>query len=144
VVEKVNSAIDLVRRGQPAAAEPIVRAVRKEIGRRWYSSSLFGIAAFHAEILLAVGRNAEAAEVWPALLPCRCTDQMDVAVQYPRLGIHRAHAMERLGRRADALRELDGVIAFWKEADDDLPLLVEAKAMHARLAKGAIVKGARP
>ncbi len=144
VVEKVNSAIDLVRRGQPAAAEPIVRAVRTEISRRWYSSSLFGIAAFHAEILLAVGRDADAAGIWPSPLPCRCTDQMDHAVQYPRLAIHRAHAMERLGRRADALRELDGVIAFWKEADSDLPLLVEAKSMRARLARSAVVDGVRP
>jgi hypothetical protein len=42
--------------------------------------------------------------------------------------------MEKLGRTADAVRELDGVIAFWKEADADLPLLVEARAMRKRLA----------
>jgi hypothetical protein len=41
--------------------------------------------------------------------------------------------MEQLGRRADAVRELDGIIAFWKEADADLPLLVEAKAMRKGL-----------
>jgi hypothetical protein len=33
---------------------------------------------------------------------------------------------------------VDGVIAFWKEADQDLPLLVEAKAMRARLAKAHV------
>ena len=40
-------------------------------------------------------------------------------------------------RRHDALRELDGVIAFWKDADPDLPLLVEAKQTRLRLVKGA-------
>jgi len=44
--------------------------------------------------------------------------------------------MEQLGRSADAVRELDGVIAYWREADPDLPLLVEAKATRARLLAG--------
>jgi len=41
----------------------------------------------------------------------------------------------QLGRRADAVRELDGIIAFWSEADAGLPLLVEERAMRTRLAK---------
>jgi hypothetical protein len=42
--------------------------------------------------------------------------------------------MEQLGRPADALREVDGVIALWRAADRDLPLLAEVRAMRARLA----------
>jgi len=44
-----------------------------------------------------------------------------------------AKAFEKLGRRPDAVKELDELLAFWKDADSDLPLLVEAKAMRARL-----------
>ena len=135
VVEKVNRAIFLVNRGRPAEAAEIMAGVQDEVHRRNYPGSLFGLALLQAEALLAAGRPAEAAGIWPATLPCRCTDLLDHATQYPRLALVRAHAMEQLGRSADATRELDGVIAFWKEADQDLPLLREAKAMRARLAK---------
>jgi hypothetical protein len=40
----------------------------------------------------------------------------------------------QLGRRVVAVKELDALLAFWKDADADLPLLVEAKGMRARLA----------
>ncbi|HEX9186121.1 MAG TPA: tetratricopeptide repeat protein, partial [Vicinamibacteria bacterium] len=132
--EKVNRAMRLLNRGQPAEAAEVVAAVRKEVHRRNSPDSWFGLARVHAEALLAAGRAREAAEVWPATLPCRCTDVVDHANHYPSLALIRARAMEQLGRRADAIREVDGVLAFWKEADPDLPLLVEAKAMWKRLA----------
>jgi len=135
VVEKVNRAIFLVNRGRPAEAAEIVAGVREEVHRRNYPGSLFGLALLQAEALLAAGRPAEAAGIWPAMLPCRCTTPLDHAAHYPSLALVRARAMEQLARGADAIRELDGVIAFWKEADQDLPLLVEAKAMRVRLAK---------
>ena len=78
--------------------------------------------------------TTEAAAVEPWLPPSHGTDLVDRAQNGPRLALVRARAMEKLGRTADAVRELDGVIAFWKEADADLPLLVEARAMRKRLA----------
>jgi tetratricopeptide (TPR) repeat protein len=133
IVEKVNRAMDLLNRGRPAGAAEILVAVREENRRRNYPSSMFGLARAHAEALLAAGRPEAASEVWPAL-PCRCTEILDQAGHYPSLALLRARAMEQLGRTADALRELDGVLAFWKQADRDLPLLVEARAMRRRLA----------
>jgi serine/threonine protein kinase len=90
-----------------------------------------------AETLLAAGRAAEAAAVkapWPTRLNF---DANELAENYPRLLVIRARANEQLGRKADAVKELDAVLAFWKEADADLPLLVEAKAMRARLVASA-------
>ncbi|MBI5066593.1 MAG: protein kinase [Deltaproteobacteria bacterium] len=143
VTEQINRAMDQASRGRPAEAAETIAAVREEMRRRSNSTWTFSQAAFHAEVLLAAGRAEEAAGVWPATFPCRCTDQLDHGSFYPLLVIHRARAMELLGRRADAIRELDGVLDFWKEADSDLPLLVEAKAMRKRLAKGpALAKGA--
>jgi len=136
--------MDLAARGRPAEAAEVIRSVREEAHRRNASGSQYGLAAFHAEVLLAAGRAAEAAETWPAPLPCRCTSRLDRAAQYPRLALLRARAMEQLDRRADAIRELDGILAFWKHADPDLPLLIEVKAMRKRLEKQAAEPGARP
>jgi hypothetical protein len=94
-------------------------------------------------MLLADGKPGEVLGIRPPMLPCRCRDPVDYAASYPSFALYRARALEQIGRPGDAARELDGVIAFWKEADDDLPLLVEARAMHARLAKSAFVGGAR-
>jgi len=46
----------------------------------------------------------------------------------------RARAFEQLGQPAQGVKELDGVIDFWRDADPDLPLLVEAKGLRSRLA----------
>jgi tetratricopeptide (TPR) repeat protein len=88
-----------------------------------------------AEALLAAGRFAEAAAVpgrYPepeGLTKYRVFYGGDV----PELALNRARANEKLGRREVAVKELDALLSFWKEADDDLPLLVEAKAMRTRL-----------
>jgi tetratricopeptide (TPR) repeat protein len=137
IVEKVNRYYGLVRERKLDEAVELMRAVRAEIHRRNYSGSLYGAALLEAEALLQAGRAADAADVGPAPLPCRCTDRMDYAANYPRLALLRARAFDQLGRSADALRELDGVLAFWKDADAELPLLVEAKAFRKRVARGS-------
>jgi len=45
----------------------------------------------------------------------------------------RARSLERLGRRAEALREVDLQLERWAGADPDLPLLAELRALRARL-----------
>jgi tetratricopeptide (TPR) repeat protein len=144
VVDEVYRYYDLVRDGRLVEAADLARTTGDEVHRKSVATSLFGVALLEAEALLASGRTAEAAAVWPAPLPCRCTDPLDFAMNYPRLALLRARAMEQLGRRPDAIRELDGVLVFWKNADPDLPLLIEAKAMRKRLEKQAPAPGARP
>ncbi len=121
--------------GRYGEAADLMQDVHAKIRQQNRPGELFTQVSLLAEWLLAAGRPEEAAQVWPATPACRCRDPIDYAAFYPPLSIFRARALERLGRRADAVRELDGVIAFWKEADDDLPLLVEARAMRKRLAK---------
>jgi len=86
-----------------------------------------------AESLLVAGRPAEAVAVQLPKRAHRFVDPKDKAVGWPRLVLVRARALEQLGRRADAARELDGLLSYWQEADADLPLLVEARATRARL-----------
>ncbi len=53
---------------------------------------------------------------------------------YPRSLVLSAASLERLGRRAEALRQVDRLLADWRDADPGLPLLEEARARGARLA----------
>jgi tetratricopeptide (TPR) repeat protein len=46
-----------------------------------------------------------------------------------------ARAHERRGERAKARAVLDGLLATWKDADADLPLLAEVREQRARLAR---------
>jgi TolB-like protein/Tfp pilus assembly protein PilF len=139
---KFYSYHSLARKRRWGEAIEVMRAVREEVRRRGFAYVLYSTALLEAEALFAAGRLTEAAAVWPEPLPCRCTHGLDYAGNYPRLALLRARAKEQLGRTADAIRELDGVLAFWKQADTDLPLLVEAKAMRKRLA--AVPAAAKP
>jgi eukaryotic-like serine/threonine-protein kinase len=98
---------------------------------------LFAVTLLKAEALLESGRPEQAAAAEAVKLRGRHIFMLDHGANYPRLALVRARAMERLGRSADAIRELDGLLAFWKDADDDLPLLVEARASRSRLAAAA-------
>ena len=53
---------------------------------------------------------------------------------YPRSLYLAAASLERLGRRAEALEQVDLLLAQWKGADAEQPLLKEARALRARLA----------
>jgi serine/threonine-protein kinase len=50
--------------------------------------------------------------------------------------VTRARAHEKLGRKAEALKDLDRLLALWKDAEPGLPLHAEARAMRARLGGG--------
>jgi hypothetical protein len=134
IVEKNNRAMAALIRGRAADAAALFAEVRAEASRRNFGGTIYGLAFAHAEALLAAGRAEEAASTWPATPPCRCSDAMDRGTHGPALRLVRARALESLGRREDALREVELVLASWKEADPDLPLLVEGKAMMKRLA----------
>jgi tetratricopeptide (TPR) repeat protein len=133
VLQKFYRHFVLRQQGKLLEAAEVMRAQAEEVRAQNNANFLFVTSYLLAETLLEAGRAAEAAAVWPATLPCRCTDPLEYANNYPTLTLVRARAMEQLGRRDDAIRELDGLLTFWKRADDDLPLLVEAKAMRARL-----------
>jgi tetratricopeptide (TPR) repeat protein len=47
---------------------------------------------------------------------------------------------DRRGEPARAVEKLGRLLMLWRRADPDLPLLAEAKAMHARLAAGATAR----
>jgi predicted Zn-dependent protease len=123
--------VDLAR-GRHAQALEAIRALIK-LNKRDQPVTSYLLA----ETLLAAGQPAEAASVPPPEPGWLPEEPIEYAVNYPRVALVRARAMERLGRRAGAVKELDTLLTFWKEADADLPLVVEARAMRARLAGGS-------
>ncbi len=53
----------------------------------------------------------------------------------PDAQLHAAQALERKGERAKARARVDSVLATWKNADPDLPMLAKAKELRARLGR---------
>jgi tetratricopeptide (TPR) repeat protein len=124
----------LAHQGRLAEAVEAFRANRDAEEKSGEYQNLYNNAYLIAEALLAAGRPAEALEVEVGSVACGCFDPVERAGGYPRLALVRTRALEALGRRDDAVRQLDQLIAFFATADADLPLVVEARAMRARLA----------
>ena len=57
---------------------------------------------------------------------------------YPRSLLMLARSLERLGRHQEAATTAERLLALWRHADPDLPLLAEAKALQKRLAAGSV------
>ena len=94
---------------------------------RWEIQLLLG------EALLESGNSAEALRVLQSATPAGLCG-LQAAAHFPNILVTRARTHERLGHPADALRDLDRLLALWKDAEPGLPLHAEAKAMRARLA----------
>jgi hypothetical protein len=58
----------------------------------------------------------------------------------PAMMIALARCQERLGQRPEAFATVERFLSDWRRADPDLPMLVEAKAMQARLGAGATAR----
>ncbi|WP_158305924.1 serine/threonine-protein kinase [Anaeromyxobacter sp. Fw109-5] len=134
--ETYHRAIALANAGRHEQAIPLLRSLVASadyalVPALWQLHYLLG------ESLLEDGRPAEALEAlrrieWSAMKSdCPSWDQV---ANYPRAQLVRARAYEALGRCDDAAAELDRLLARWRRADPDLPLVVEARAMRARLA----------
>jgi tetratricopeptide (TPR) repeat protein len=61
---------------------------------------------------------------------------IEAALRLPRSLLLLAEAYERTGDRARARERLDQLLAAWRQADADLPMLAEAKALDRRLRSG--------
>jgi tetratricopeptide (TPR) repeat protein len=85
------------------------------------------------QALVEAGEPARAIEVLrPVDIFRSCSFQ--TAAQSPGMLVARAMAHEKLGRHPEALKDLDRLLALWKDAEPGLPLHAEAKAMRGRLA----------
>jgi tetratricopeptide (TPR) repeat protein len=81
---------------------------------------------------LRLGKGAEAAAEFQKILSSQGQTDFLVSTLYPlaRLGLARAAAVK--GDKAEARKLYEEFFALWKDADRDLPILIEAKNEYAK------------
>ena len=84
---------------------------------------------------LAAGEPTEAIDAYPRLLAHRGVSPISPHWTLAHLGLGRAHA--RVGDLAASRRSYAAFFALWKDADPDLPTLIQARREYAALAAAA-------
>ncbi len=81
--------------------------------------------------LLGAGRTTEAIAAFERALANRYV--VEPSAIFPAVHVWLARARLKNGDREGATRHYQDALAFWKDADRDLPLLVEARREYAQL-----------
>jgi eukaryotic-like serine/threonine-protein kinase len=116
------------KRGDRGQSLSILRELAKAPDFDVRSASLFLLARVAAD----EGRDGEVVRAVEAL---RTTGGPHWRTWgWPQALLLAAKAHDRLGERGKARALVDEVLAMWKDADADLPMLAEARAMRGRLA----------
>ncbi|HYV07311.1 MAG TPA: protein kinase [Blastocatellia bacterium] len=121
-----RAALEL-QRGQPAQAlELLAPVTRYEAAADFQPQYLRGLC------YLRLGKGAEAAAEFQKILSSQGQTDFLVSTLYPlaRLGLARAAAVK--GDKAEARKLYEEFFALWKDADPDLPILVETKNEYAK------------
>jgi predicted Zn-dependent protease len=121
----VIQAASVMKGGNPASAiQALQTAARYEARAEFWPQYL------RAQAYLKLGRGAEAAAEFQKILDHR--GQRPISVLYPlaHLGLARAAAMN--GDAAKAHQAYQDFFALWKDADADLPALIEAKKEYEK------------
>lgn len=91
------------------------------------------VAPLHllGELLVRDRHDAEGVETLRRFEGLYVWRQMWRSWAWPRAQVLKGEALIRLGDRAGALQALDPFLEAWRGADEDAPLLSEARALHA-------------
>ena len=120
----VDAAIEL-RGGAPGKAIEILRASAPYERANHLSIYLRGQAQLKA------GSGAEAATEFQKIIDNRGVSRVNVIYPLAHLGLGRASVL--IGDTAKARKAYQDFFAFWKDADSDVPILIEAKREYAGL-----------
>jgi len=80
---------------------------------------------------LKAGQGADAAAEFQKILALSNFATTDIFMPFARLGLARAYALQ--GDTAKAKSTYQDLLAFWKDADPDLPTVKQVKAEYAKL-----------
>jgi len=114
-----------LHRGQPE------QAIRTLESARLYGGGRFGLLYTRGEAYLNAGKGREAAEQFEQMLKLRMISPLDPLLTLAHLGVGRAYAAAgNLGQARTAYQDF---FALTKDADPDLPLVVQARAEYTKL-----------
>ena len=131
-VELVTPAVHAMlalQEGEPARAVDLLRATE---GRELDNAIGTFIFEIRAQAYLALDRAADAEAQWLAIIGHPDLNEFALAHVVASLGVGRARALA--GDAAGARQAYETFFEAWKDADADIPILVEARAEYARLA----------
>jgi len=116
-----------IRRGNPSAAVELLQSAAP------YERTLEGLSAAYTrgQAYLKLERGTEAAAEFQKILDNPGVFPLDFIHAIARLGLARAKAMA--GDEAAARKHYQDFLALWKDADPDIPILLEAKAEYAKV-----------
>ncbi|HEV8119100.1 MAG TPA: protein kinase [Thermoanaerobaculia bacterium] len=121
----VQAQIEL-QRGNPAGAIPLL-----EQARPYEGYALFQVAYLRGQAYLNERRGTDAASEFQKILDHRGSQVASYFYPLAHLGLARAAVLE--GETAKARKAYQDLFALWKDADADMPILIEAKKEYAKL-----------
>ena len=121
----VKAALELRKGNAQAAIELLEAAKRYEPAADFWPQYLRGLA------YLKIGKGAEAAAEYQKILDHR--GQSPLSMLYPLAHLGLARGVALLGDPAKARQEYQEFFTMWRDADSNLPILVEAKKDFEKL-----------
>jgi tetratricopeptide (TPR) repeat protein len=117
-----------MQRGNPGKAIDLLSAaISYELGR----DSVFLPTHLRGEAYRLAGNGPEAARQFQKILDHRGTNAVAPLYALARLGLARAAAVS--GNTAAARKAYQDFLALWKDADPDVPVLLQARQEYAKL-----------
>ncbi len=114
-----------LRHGNPDKALELLNAAR------YYARADSDTLLVRGTAYLKAGRATEAAQEYQKVLDLRNWNPADYRLALARLGLARSYALQ--GDNAKARTAYQDLLALWKDADPDVPLVKEARAEYAKL-----------
>jgi predicted Zn-dependent protease len=121
----IRAAIELQHNNAAQAIELLQPASRYEAAAEFWPQYLRGQA------YLKLNRVAQAAAEFQKILDHRGEAPLSALYPLAYLGIARASALA--GDRANSRKAYEDFFALWKDADPDIPILIEAKKEYEKL-----------
>jgi len=126
-----RAAIELSRRKPAQAVETLRPAQSYELGVQYPDPAPLGPIYFRGYAYLAGGQNKEAAAEFQRILDNRGITLNSPIGSLAYLGLGRALAAA--GEKDKARTAYQDFFSLWKDADPDIPILIQAKSEYAKL-----------
>jgi eukaryotic-like serine/threonine-protein kinase len=122
---EIKAALELRKGNAQSALDLLEPATRYEPAALFWSQTLRGMA------YLTLGQNAQAVREAQKILDHR--GEATLSLLWPLAHLSLARALALQGDATQARKAYEEFFALWKDADVDVPVLVEAKKQYAKL-----------